>query len=485
MKNRGLTRREALGAGAGLLLSACAPWKSNTRPEHFEKPPNVVVFLSDALRADHLGCYGYPLRTSPHLDRFANQSLLFERCYSAASWTKPACASLFTSTLPPVHKMMLGEWCDTRRYTLHTGLDTLDMSFATGGYDTAWFLSNPLSRRELGFGRGFAHYSFEAEMEPNAQVNAIVTWLKEQAAEPFFLFIHMIDPHDPYVVDEAEYEAFAQRPIKAALAELPPDERDTFHDFHQLNWAQRLKTTGRLPLQKFSPAAIAYASSLYDTEIRRVDKLFHRLCQTLREQQQFDDTLMVVTADHAHAFNEHGFCYHGNSVYNDELHIPFIMKLPGSEEGRRFPEPCSQCDIAPTLLALAGQDPLPRAQGRPLVYANGDSRARAPIPVFAYHSMCHRNRTYWEMAIFHGREKLVHMPDREQTALFDIFEDPREQHDLLSDPNHEGPAQDELVQMAQRLKGEHFSAALDLGMPEWFTEVPDGHTEALQALGYL
>lgn len=473
--------------GTASLLAACSQPPAAPPREARKTPPNVIVYLADTLRADHLQCYGYRRQSSPNIARFAAKSTVFERCYAASSWTKPACASLFTGVYPSVHGMTLGSWCPETEGgeelpVLNPKLTTLDQVFASNGYNTAWFLANAHVRREFGVGRGFEHYHFVSTEPPDIQMDLVLEWLQDGPREPFFMFVHEVDPHDPYLSTTEEFEAYTGKTHEEALQALPEEEAAYLHDFHLLNWQDRRDTTGRLRLDHLSPTAMDYIRLLYDTEITRVDRVFQRLIDHLDKSGLAEDTVVVLMSDHGEAFNEHGFCYHGDSLYNEELHIPLVVRLPWLREPRRSTTLCSEIDIGATLLSLAGLEAPGHAQGVALLDREGGLRPRPGGPVFAHLANCSTNSEDWTLAALHDRHKILRANASAPWQGYDLVRDAGEQKNRYAEGADPWKS---LVRATLEAEAQHRAMAATYGVKETTQVAPPGHHEELEALGYL
>lgn len=156
--------------------------------------PNIVLYVVDTVRADRLGVYGYEKPTSPRLDAFAAGAVLFENAYAQSSWTRPAVASLFTGLLPPAHRTV------GRRSVLPEDATTLAEILAVHGYEGMGLVRNPNVGRAFGFAQGFSRFRSEDGERDETMLDRVRLWLDERqgAEEPFFLFLHAIDPHGPY-----------------------------------------------------------------------------------------------------------------------------------------------------------------------------------------------------------------------------------------------------------------------------------------------
>lgn len=338
--------RLALRAGAGSLVLGKprvvseAPSPASVNSDRKEpSQPNIVIYLVDTLRKDHLGCYGYPKPVSPHLDEFAEGATLFENTIAQAPWTRPSVASILTGLGPLAHGVRT---LDDR---LPDAAETLPERLRAAGYQTAAFSTNWHVSRDTGFAQGFDDFLFFPQDGASPAVNRrVLAWLdSHQGAKPFFLYVHAIDPHTPY--------------------DPPPDLRRKFapNARPQAGTAENLKRIYAVR-GKRRAARIAEVAPLYDAEIAANDRSFGALLAALRERKLFEDTLIVFVADHGEALGERGRFGHAQSLYAEELEIPLVVKLPGQTRGERIPRLAQHIDLLPTLLAAVG---LPSAKGLP------------------------------------------------------------------------------------------------------------------------
>ncbi len=305
--------------------------------------PNVVVYLVDTLRADALHVYG-SRRPTPQLDRFARQGVRFADAVSAASWTRPATASLLTGLYPSHHR------AQDRPDRLPESAFTLAERLRLAGYATAAVICNGNIDSAWGFSQGFDVYVrppvpdrdpqgrprrnlFAAE----ADEVALEQWRRRVRGphhQPIFLYVHTVDPHGPY--DPPEW----------LLRERRPRLGNTNAILDELN--QRLRPS--------TPELVASLRTAYDGEVAYADREFGSF---LRRLGSSEPTVVVVTADHGEAFQEHGFSSHGMSLFEEELHVPLLFWAPGLlPAGRVVEEPVSQVDILPTLIALTVGSPV-------------------------------------------------------------------------------------------------------------------------------
>lgn len=362
------------------------------------RPWNVLVVTLDTTRADHLGCYGKESARTPNLDRLAAEGTLFSNCVSAAPVTTPSHSTIFTGLYPPAHGVR-----DNGLFALPEGSGTLASRLRGAGWSTgAAVASFPLTRG-FGLAQGFDFYDDHITVlaegpsgervkpfrgsyfdeRPAARVNdAVLPWLRRQAREPFFAWVHYWDPHQPLV---------------------PPPP------FNQL-----------------------FAHDLYQGEIAYVDQCLGTLLAELRARGLGDRTLVVVVGDHGEGRGEHDELSHSMLAYDSTLHVPLLIRAPGAPAGRRVAQRVGTVDLLPTVLALLGQ-PVP---------AGLDGRSLAPLVTGAEPESASRRLYYAETfsprlsygwgelrALYSGPTKLIHGP---RTELFDLSSDPEEVESLAA-----------------------------------------------------
>jgi arylsulfatase len=430
--------------------------------------PTIVLYLIDTLRADHLGCYGYGRPTSPRIDAFARQAVRFERALAQAPWTKPAVASIFTGLAPPQHRAsglfaVLGE------------IPTMASMLAASGYDTAAFVTNGFIGYDFGLGRGFAEHRVfpERPIGPDEGVaaqpsdvmhqrievvqRAVLNWLDaRQSAAPLFLYVHASDPHAPYLPPPPYRERFA--------ADAPP-ELGLVSALEQLG-------TGVRPLDETERQGI---EALYDGEVAYADAQFGAFLDELAARGLYDDALIVLIADHGEAFGEHGHLQHGSSLYEPQIAIPLLIKLPGNRSaGTVVRGVAQQIDLLPTVLDVAGVAPPPALPGASLLRAAVCGRPLADRPVYS-----HLGGDGLAMAlesIVIGTRKLVHDEYQPDQALYDLAGDAGEVHDVA--------AEDPLRTAYMMSLMAAFRTAMAGYTPGPAAELDPAVRERLRALGY-
>jgi arylsulfatase A-like enzyme len=338
-----------------IMLHSCSTERVGSSKTSGEKP-NVIIILVDALRADHLGCYGYHMKTSPNIDELAGAGVLFSMAMSPSSWTKPSVPSLFTSLYPSRHGVFEGSSKDTRGYItsdiLQDSLLTIAEVFHQNDYSTFAFVHNAHLKGFLGFSQGFDIYNDRAANveEINSE---FLHWLKEKSDQPFFAYLHYLDVHWPY---------------------RPPAPYDTIFgdfkseiDFYSEEW-KSLRDRINDGEMRLDGTDITKMISLYDGELRYLDDNLGVLFDELKKESLYNNTLFIITADHGEEFLEHGKIGHGQSLYGELLHIPLIMKFPGRKwEGKKVEYPAELIDILPTLIDYFSWQPIQSSDGHTLL----------------------------------------------------------------------------------------------------------------------
>jgi arylsulfatase A-like enzyme len=365
--------------------------------------PLVIVYLVDTLRADHTSPYGYSRDTTPRLAAFAKDAVVFDTAVAQASWTKPSVASMMTSLLPGKHRAV------QLRDALDLGHVTMAEMLAAKGYSTGAAIANSVIYSEgVHFDQGFDAFTGlhgagdrpSKIVEAGPVVDAGLAWLDARAGLPTFLYVHTMDPHVPYTPPppfDRKYEPFAT-----------PDHP-----------AVDPRTDYKEPLDRDRMIA------RYDGEIAYGDQEFGRFIDGLKQRGLYDRALIVFMGDHGEEFQDHGKWLHGRSVFDELIHIPLIVKFPGSRHGgTRVKQQVQEVDILPTILDELGL-PVPKPPdiaGRPLqVVLQGG----APEPP-AVSEISHRGFVAHGMRT--SRDKYIRRFSPEEDELyFDLTRDPKEQ----------------------------------------------------------
>ena len=374
--------------------------------------PNIIFISIDTLRADHVSCYGYDRPTTPFLDSFAEQSILFRNAFSTAVWTPPAHASMFTGIYPSQHGVV-------DEASLNDRIPTIAETLEQNGYDTAGFINNSQVGELVGLRRG--HNTFHEVWKgvpSKTMVDRGLRFLYRRTRElaggrdlggqrtnqlaleglrgrqsdtrPFYLFLHYLEPHNPLYRHRGHTEKFmadVPRTVdRAKIADVLNNPLICLSDDLELSDAEK-----------------AYLTGYYDGCISYQDALIRELFDEVKALGAFDDTLVVITADHGEHLGEHGLYSHVASLYEPVVHIPMFVKFPRElgVEPAESDALVQHLDIFPTILAsagiespvsdtLGGSSLIPEAgkvNGHELVFSEWEGR----IPFYVRHRLDQRD----------------------------------------------------------------------------------------------
>jgi len=306
----------------------------------YGKPPNIILISLDAVRADHLGCYGYERATSSNLDEFSGDSIIFQKCIAQAPYTITSHMSILTGLYPANHQVY------SYYQKLHPSIITLADILRRKGYFTAAFTGGGQVSGAFGFTKGFDFYNERKGAifsEKNLPVfsNLSIDWIRENKDKPFFLFLHTYQAHDPY---------------------SPPAPYNTMFTDRKARWKQvsmhRRLRKRVAKYRSFTKEQRDNIIALYDGEIRYIDEVFIKpLMESLKQLGLYERSLIIITSDHGQEFYEHGSWIHGHSLYNELIRVPLIVKLPHSRHsGKRVENIVRSVDIMPTILEEVGLD---------------------------------------------------------------------------------------------------------------------------------
>ena len=443
---------------------------------------DIIVYLVDTLRADHLGAYGYPGDTSPAIDAFAEEAVLFENGQAQSSWTRATVASILTGRTPGTHGVL------RRDDALAEEAQTLAESLRAAGYATAAFVTNGNGGAAFGFGQGFdvfelLHQKKNRTVHASAEDvrRAAFTWLDTIPPEqPVFLYLHVTEPHAPYAPPADLAPAEGRDEIAdRLLAGMSPEARRALDNIQQQIEGRFGKATARFEIGSIAwmnglgggllpadPEHTAELVALYDAEIRAVDRAFGQFLEDLATAGRMDGSLIAFLADHGEEFFDHGGWEHGHTLYAEQLHVPFILRFPGGPRGLRVPEGGRQIDLLPTALEAAGLEVPEGVEGTNLA----EQLHGVSPPSLALMDLDGRRGE----SLVAGRYKLLCTEG--SCRLFDLVEDPGEHHDLT----RERPVV--AAYLERRLRQLTHAGA---GLQAVEAEVDEELAKQLRALGYL
>jgi arylsulfatase A-like enzyme len=421
---------------------------------------NLVVIALDTLRPDHLGCYGDARATSPNIDAWSKNAVLFENAQSAAPWTAPSLLSLMTSLYPDVHHVMSfpepGQMSDN--------VTTLAEMLKKVGYRTAACTDGGYASPFSGLKQGFDYYPLNEGDVPRQHASNIahpdrvkgnidraLAWLELHEDDPFFLFFHTYQIHAPYC-PPPEYTARFRRGYDeyaehAHLSEII-DRWKSVHDIdaegvklilaHNLhcgsgNGDERVGLPAKMKefgIGSLDEDRMQFWRDLYDGEIAYTDFELKRLLDALEKPQLRDNTVVVFVSDHGEGFGEHGTTQHGSVLFEEDLHVLFMLRAPGVAPSR-VKDLVRSIDMMPTSLELLGVAfDKTRLQGRSLVPLMRGEKLPAE-PTFSHAMNKNGHEANW-FTIRDGKWRFVWDDDDNTGALYDLESDPGELHDVAA-----------------------------------------------------
>jgi len=407
-KARGQRTRAAAPLAAACLLptllaAGCGPGSGAGGA-----PPSVFIYLVDTLRPDHLGPYGYDRGTTPALDAFARDAVVFENAYTPAAWTRPATASLLTGLLPPDHGAV------TKLARIPAEVELAGEYLRPLGYETAAFVANVNVIEKWGFDQGFDHFVDvnKGPGKPRAEelLDLALEHLERLGDGPVLFYVHALDPHGPY---------------------RPPAP------FDELGRAGRGKVVHPRDLDgTVGERDLRATVDAYDGEIAYTDQQFGRFLQHLRDSGRYDDALVVFVSDHGEEFLEHGEGGHAHTLYEELVRVPLIVKFPrGQHAGRRVAGRASLIDVLPTVLAASGAARPEALPGTDLARAAAGDSSLDGRPLFFDLDVYRSDGTVRILdGVLDGPLKLIrHTAPDVSAELFELERDPDEQRNLAGE----------------------------------------------------
>ncbi len=435
-----------------VVLAVFAVWLLSCRADEVAEQPatptvNVILVSIDTLRPDHLGCYGYEVPTSPSVDRFCDDAVVFRQAIAQAPSTLHSHASMLSSLLPHHHQATWGGKTRLPEKAL-----TLAEILQSAGYATAAFAGGGQMDRVFGLDQGFDVYDQPGQEHFLGTAQRGIEWLDGVSDRPFFLFLHSYEVHHPYTPD-AEHLALLEGGYDGEL----PNEISI----------DLLREINRQELE-IDAQDLAHIERTYDAEIRSMDDGFGFLIAALQERGLYESTLIVFTSDHGEEFGEHGVVgWHSHTLYDELLRVPLVIKLAdAAHAGVEVAQQVRSIDIAPTILAAVGLAVPEEFEGTDLARLVDENRE----PGFIAISRMDRPPGRDISSIRTEEWKLY------RTALFNLADDPEEQWDAAL-------TRRDVMQELNETLGQAVSAREPL---ETEQVVPSESTlDELRALGYL
>ena len=322
-------RCKIIGLGVLFIVGSLPLFLKTEKPSPF----NVILISIDALRADHLGCYGYKLDTSPNIDRFEKEATLFTQAISQGSVTAVALLSLYTSTYPRTHGVY------RMGYELNNRIPTLAQILKKNNYATAAIVC--CIKYIQGLERGFDVFSDDGDVKADKITQKAISWLEKNRYNKFFLWLHYFDPHGPYRPPSPYNRMFIDN-FKLGKRNIPISKEMYYPIMAIPGYVAEDNITD-----------VDYYISQYDGEIRFVDEQIGILLRKIKELDLDKRSILIITADHGELLGEHGIYFCHSTLYDQVLRIPLLVKcekiIPSS---KIVNQQVQAIDIVPTILAL-------------------------------------------------------------------------------------------------------------------------------------
>lgn len=310
---------------------------------------NVLLIVIDTLRADHLGVYGYPKKTSPFVDEFSGSSFIFTNNISVAPWTLPSMMSILTGMYPQDHRitnkyLLVEDKEEISNLKTHSPqVVTISEILKENGIRTAAFTGGAGVDSQFGFEAGFDKYFDDINFGGfDDTIPLAIEWLKENNNEQFFLMLHGYDVHGQYISEKGYDYRFLDFEYNGELDGSKEEQKEL---------REEGITRGKIFL---SNQDVRFLISLYDEKISKADERLRNFFIEFEKLGVSENTIVIITSDHGEEFYEHGRIDHGHSLYEELVRVPLLIKFPGQYQGSRIDQQVGSIDIMPTILEILG-----------------------------------------------------------------------------------------------------------------------------------
>jgi len=450
----------------------------NNRNENKNAPigkPNILLITMDATRADHLSCYGYERQTTPNLDAFSPEGVLYKNAYATAPWTLSSHASMFTGKYPTRHganfnpdSFQIAKYFESQKgqqfdmsdlntrsiFKLSEENITLAEILSERGYRTAGIIGGPFTASIFGLAQGFDYYDekfldvekdtsfsliyqlvdlffslkdfiaqhgYSAVKRSASQLNeAAFQWLEKNHEQPFFLFINYFDAHTPYI-PPPPYDGYFGKTDKGIIAHHNSRTDSSYVTAESVLMFAVIAGSHQLTFEEKELFV-----SRYDGEIRYLDHCLGLLLEKLKALKVYDNTLIIITSDHGEAFGEHSLVSHGRTLYEELLRVPLVIKYPSTDPRRGMVEKqVSLVDLFSTILSCPDY-PVPSG-------IDGGILAKSDHPIIAewYYKWWDPEKYKRNLrAVYRQKEKYIRA-SHGLNELYDLEKDPGEKENLI------------------------------------------------------
>ena len=441
---KSLPRRCSILLGILLVVLLAAVWFFRASVISPRRPRRVILISIDTCRADYLSCYGCPLKTTPNIDTVAAEAVRFEHVIAPNPLTLPSHSTMMTGTIPPHHGIH-----DNLNYTLNQSNVTLAEILKKDGFRTGAVISASVLKDEFGLDQGFDNYDdeFDQRLEGEYHVERkgaeatqhAVSWIEKNQDQNFFLFLHYYDPHYPYEPPEEFRNRFGNTP---GTGDFDKNEHKRF----------------------------------YAAEIAYTDFCIGQVIEKLKSLGLYDSTLLIITSDHGEGLGDHKEATHGYYIYQESIHVPLIVKLPGMKNAKTIKDTVGIVDITPTICSLLNLDIPEPIEGKDLsTYLLNDASESQNRYIYSESFLPTKYKASPLLAVVGDRFKYI---QTSRPELYDLADDPYERQNIVDQlPQQARIMQDKLRIMLEK------SLVADNTQSKF--ELDDESLKKLESLGYV
>ncbi|MBN2382633.1 sulfatase [bacterium] len=443
------------------------PIESSTTP-----PQNIFLLSLDTLRADHLSCYGYPRQTSPCIDYLAKQAVQFHDAFSQDSSTAPSHMTLFTSLFPSSHGV-------SKQNCLNQAIPTMAVFLKARHYATLGFTGGGNLSTSFGFDRGFDTYVCQDILGTPGDTTyldeRVLPAIMEKQANhsPFFCFLHTYCIHDPYVPPPPFHNMFSHDIRNESIERIRAIEQ-----FWDMDLLQQRRHFWNI-IDTSDPEHINFLRALYDGEIRYTDSILQKIFRRCGQMNGKTGTLTIIVSDHGEEFLDHRGYFHANKLYDELVHVPFILHWPDRfTSGSIRSDRVGLIDILPTVLGIVGGRSPNHFQGRDLL-GSAHHEIGTDRPIF----MDNMRRSLLKAGLRTSRWKFIETLDKSNQELYDLLNDPAEMSNLVEDTTLSEVRQSLESQLHQQISQN--LKCFKKQSPQAIGQYDQQTRQELKALGYI
>ncbi len=399
-----------------------------------EGSPNIIIISLDALRADHMGCYGYEKNTTPNINKLSSDSVIFDSAYCPEPFTLTSHMSLFTGLYPETHSVQVNKiaiWEGMKKPLLSKNIPTLTEILKKDKYMTAGYVFPFWLDEDFGFSRGFDSYNqYQKDLTYADRINKDVSnqLINFKGKDKFYLFLHYFDIHNDYNRKKNRLPYYSPIEFRNKFISSSFNEKDASFSVNKRLYADKYLNHYSKNNEKPMKEEHEYVIGLYDAGIAYTDYYIGDLINKLKELGYYDNSLIVITSDHGEEFLEHGEYMH-NQVYEECIRIPLLIKFPHNKySGKRVNQLVEIIDIMPTILDYLHIKAPIFLQGKSTMNLINSTQGSFKTSIYSNQAsghdiFCIRTKNY----------KLIYDTVTKEGELYDLQHDPSEKYNIYKD----------------------------------------------------